>query len=244
MILVALLVADRRRVHGTSLGRRLTPERASQNVIATGEAGTAPMQLIITANYDAGRAGLVYRPRLRRISARLRQRAGRVALGLAADGWRSRWCGSWSSPCSASAARTALRVGVAQLLPTVSSCWRWRCCSSWHSAEFGPAAGDNGSGVAAAVALARALAVAASGSRPASSSCSRGPVTAAGTACARTCGPHKREPRPANTIVLGLAACGCGAPRWWISDGQLMPAALFPRVAQAGRRGGQPRPST
>jgi len=52
---------------GTSIGRRLTPERASQNVVAT-TPSTAPTngsRLIVTANYDAGRAALIYRDPLR-----------------------------------------------------------------------------------------------------------------------------------------------------------------------------------
>lgn len=42
---------------GTSIGRRLTPERASQNVLAASPS-TAP-RLIVTVNYDAGRTGLI-----------------------------------------------------------------------------------------------------------------------------------------------------------------------------------------
>jgi hypothetical protein len=34
---------------------------------------------------------------------------------------------------------------------------------------------------------------------------------------------RRRERRPANTVVLGTAACSAGAPRWWTGDGALLP---------------------
>src|SRR5581483_10329216 len=45
-----------------SIGRLLTPEHASQNVVLSSVPDTAdekPVRLILTANYDAGRSGLV-----------------------------------------------------------------------------------------------------------------------------------------------------------------------------------------
>src|SRR5437763_5907905 len=68
---------------GVSLGRRLTPERASQNVIATPPADPAGIRsrLIITANYDAGRMGLAYRRPLRTVAAWLRGTTRRVTPG-------------------------------------------------------------------------------------------------------------------------------------------------------------------
>jgi hypothetical protein len=51
---------------GISPGRRLTPERASQNVIAKpDENANNTATLILTANYDAGRVALAYRDPLR-----------------------------------------------------------------------------------------------------------------------------------------------------------------------------------
>src|SRR5436305_1875833 len=65
-------------------GRRLTPERASQTVIALSRRPPSgnPIRLIITANYDAGRAGLAYRDRFRKPAATLR----RLSRGLT-PGW-------------------------------------------------------------------------------------------------------------------------------------------------------------
>ena len=98
LILVALVSLAVDALTGRSLGRRLTPERASQNVVSRRPAarpwpgarpaagasrsdGRPPVTLLITANYDAGRAGLAYRPALRRAAARLRRATGRMGPG-------------------------------------------------------------------------------------------------------------------------------------------------------------------
>ena len=88
-MLIALrsLLADE--LFGVSLGRSLlTPERASQNVVATAPTAHAQtrrsqcrVRLIITANYDAGRTGLAYRPSLRSGTARLTQSLHGLTLG-------------------------------------------------------------------------------------------------------------------------------------------------------------------
>src|ERR1700754_1240433 len=75
IVLAALLCVLADAVTGRSPGRRLTRERASQNVVsrvatpagdataASAAATPAPgrVRLIVTANYDAGRTGLAYR---------------------------------------------------------------------------------------------------------------------------------------------------------------------------------------
>jgi hypothetical protein len=48
--------------------------------------------------------------------------------------------------------------------------------------------------------------------------------------------------RPEATAVLQVAACGRGTPRWWRSDGPLVPLRLHPRLtALAAAAGGAPR---
>jgi hypothetical protein len=38
----------------------------------------------------------------------------------------------------------------------------------------------------------------------------------------------RRSARTApNTVVLGFAPCGAGQPRWWLSDGNLVPVGYF-----------------
>jgi hypothetical protein len=224
LILVALLSLISDAITGRSLGRRLTFEHASQNVIATAKR-EAPLRLIITANYDAGRAGLVYRPRLRRAAAAMRERAGASALGWLA--WMMLlvlWLEVTAVLRTGGAHGGA--VGVAQLIPTVLLVLAVALLLEQGSAEFSPAAADNGTGVAAAVALARALAV----SPPAHAQVElvlqgAGDGNAAGLRAYLRA--HKSERRPANTVLLGIAACGSGTPRWWISDGQLVPVGFF-----------------
>src|SRR5262249_54709596 len=83
MLGVALLSVLADGLTGVSPGRRLTPERASQNVVAQASTDQAEdlTTLIITANYDAGRTALVYRDAVRRPVAWLRNKAGPLALG-------------------------------------------------------------------------------------------------------------------------------------------------------------------
>ena len=79
LVLAALIsvIADERL--GVSPGRRLTLEHASQNVVSEApvrapgadQEGQEPgVHLIITANYDAGRSGFVYREAVRKPFAR------------------------------------------------------------------------------------------------------------------------------------------------------------------------------
>ena len=158
LILLTLvsLLADARL--GVSLGRRLTPERASQNVIAARRRGeaTARVRLLITANYDAGRTGLVYRGAFRTAAARLR-----VATRGLAPGWIG-----WLAIALLWLLATAIlrlegtrgnAVGAAQLLPTVALVLALALLLELAIADFGPGAGDNASGVAAALAVTRAL---------------------------------------------------------------------------------------
>jgi hypothetical protein len=41
---------------------------------------------------------------------------------------------------------------------------------------------------------------------------------------------HKENVRRENAIVLGIAACGAGEPRWWRSDVRLIPTAYTRRL--------------
>jgi hypothetical protein len=87
LLAVALASTVTDELFGISIGRRLTPERASQNVVAsaTQKAGPVkPARLIVTANYDAGRTGLIYRDAFRATAARLNRATG--AEGRAGSG--------------------------------------------------------------------------------------------------------------------------------------------------------------
>lgn len=70
----ASLVADL--LGAFHLVRRLTPKRASQNVVSP-EDGDRPGTLVLVAHYDAGRGGAPFGPRLSELRARIGQRIRR-----------------------------------------------------------------------------------------------------------------------------------------------------------------------
>ena len=75
-MLVALLALIADATTGASPGRRLTPERASQNVVSLAPAKDARVRLIVTAAYDTGRTGLLHGKRRSRLAgARLGTRS-------------------------------------------------------------------------------------------------------------------------------------------------------------------------
>jgi hypothetical protein len=232
LILVALLSVFADALLGASPGRRLTPERASQNVVGLppGTGGSAHVRLIITANYDAGRMGLAYRDLPRAAAARLRELTHGLTPGWL--GWLAialAWLEVVAIIRIEGSGGTA--VGAAQLIPTVALVLALALLLDLASADFGPGGGDNGSGVAVAIALARAL-DAAPPRRTAVEVVLEGAGDGSGIGLRRFLQRHKRELRPANTVVLGIAACSAGAPRWWVSDGALVPLGYFGRLRE------------
>jgi hypothetical protein len=215
------------------LGRRLTSARATQNLVSPPTAATRAgreriVRLVITAAYDAGRCGLSRREPVRRAVARARALTGGrlpgagsfLALGLAAL-----------------AALAGLRladahgsgVGALQLVPTVGLLAGLALAVDTALARIGPGAGDPASGAAVALALAAAL--------------DREPprrlgveVVLAGAGEGPALGlrdfvrARRRRWRPEATAVLHLAACSRGRPRWWVSDGPVIPQRLHPRL--------------
>ena len=228
VILVALasLVVDG--LTGTSLGRRLSPEHASQNVVSRSPAG-APVTLVITANYDAGRMGLVYRPALRRSATRLRALSGGRAPGWLA--WVLIAC-IWLLVMAILRDRgtTGAVLDVAQLIPTAALVVAAGLLLELASSPFGPGAGDNASGVAVAIALARALDV----TPPRQLGVEvvlQGAGDGAMIGLTRYLRARRSELRGAGTIVLGIGACGGGQRRWWTGDGSLIPLRYLRRLS-------------
>jgi hypothetical protein len=224
MLLAALVSILLDAFTGVSPGRRLTPERASQNVVAVPRISAAeapPVRVLLTANYDAGRIGLVYRDRLRRLSGALR----RATLGLSPG-----WLGWLSLTVIWLLVLAILRVeghhskliGAIQLVPTVGLVLTLAALVELATTDPGPAAGDNGSGVAVALELARALDTA-----PPRHVAVELVLQGAGDSTAAGLRRHlrarRKEHTAANTIVVGIAPCSSGAPRWWSSDGPLVP---------------------
>ena len=210
---------------GISLGRRLTPERASQNVIAS----TAPTdqeqahtRLIVTASYDAGRTGLIYRDALRKTAAHARR-----ATGDRAPGWLAWLAIAITYELAVAILRMTTHhasgaLGPIQLPPTVALVIALALLLEAAAANYGPAAGDNATGTAAAVALTRALAA-----DPPPNLTAELVLQGAGEdeqiGLRKYLKARKKELRHANVIVLGIAASGEGQASYWLSDGRLIP---------------------
>jgi Peptidase family M28 len=236
LVLVSLLSVIADTTLGISIGRRLTPERASQNVLARPAAASdgARTTLILAANYDAGRAGLAYRDRTRRATAALR----RASAGLT-PGWLG-----WLAIADLWLLATAILriaghhshlISVAQFPPTAGLLLGLAVLLELATAEFGPAAGDNGTGVGVAMAIARALDVA-----PPRNLNVELVLEGAGDqgqiGMRRYLRRHRGELSRANSVVLGVAACGRGAPRWWSSDGSLLPRHFTPQLRRLAKQ--------
>jgi hypothetical protein len=242
IILGALLCVASDSLTGYSPGRRLTREHASQNVVSRGPApsGEPRVRLIVTANYDAGRTGLVYRRWLRRPAARLRQLSGPVSAG-----WPSLLiiAMAWLLAVAVERHRglTGTSIGVLQLIPTASLVLALALLLELAGAPFGPAAGDNGSGAAVAIALVRALDAAPPRDLDVELVL-QGAGDAAMVGLHRHLSSRRGELRPVNTIVLGLAAGGAGGPCWWSSDGALIPLRYSARLRELAAQPAAARP--
>ncbi|HET8978971.1 MAG TPA: M28 family peptidase [Solirubrobacteraceae bacterium] len=220
---------------GQSVGRRLTPERASQNVVSPAppsrSADSPPaVRLIVTANYDTGRAGLAYRDALRAPAAALRRLAGNGALAPGWLGWlviELVWLLAIAALRLSGAGGTG--VGILQLIPTAALVVALALLLDLAAAPYGPGAGDNAAGAAVAVALARAL-DAASPRNLDVEVVLQGAGDGAMIGLRRYLRGHRQEVRREGTVVLGIAACGAGRPCWWVSDGSLIPVRYLGRL--------------
>ena len=230
LILLALLSVLCDAHFGVSPGRRLTPERASQNVISEliSDPPHPRVRLIITANLDAGRLGLAYRPALRRRVARLHNMTGRRA-----PGWCAWLCIGLLWELATALARIegsrGAAIAVLQLIPTVGLVLGLALLLELGSAAWAPAAGDNGSGVAVAVALARAL-DAAPPAQAAVALVLTGAGDGQGVGLRRYLRARRSELGPSTTVVLGIGPCADGRLRWLRSDGSLFPLQFFARL--------------
>jgi hypothetical protein len=248
---VALLSIAADALFGVSLGRRLTRERASQNVVARPRPWTDRAQkaldLVVTANYDAGRTGLAYRDRVRSASAWLRG-----ATSNTSPGWLGWLCIGIAWLLAVAILRSkgddSTALAVAQFLPTALLVLVVAALFELATADYGPAANDNGSGVALAVALIRALDAAPprhmdvhlvlqgageGGGIGLRKHLRRRPQP---NPAARSAGirrkRRKRKLDRTNAAVIALGACGRGQPRYWTSDGSLLPVRYSRRLRQ------------
>ena len=229
LVLAALISVVADELLGISPGRRLTLEHASQNIHAaptTGPPNTT--HLIITANYDAGRTGLCYRRRIRTAAAGLRR-----AAGGRAPGWLT-----WLSVTFLWLIAVAILrlegskgagVGVLQLVPTVVLVLSLALLLELASADFSPAANDNASGTAAALALTAAL-DAAPPRHATVELLLQGASDGSGLGLRRHLRARRKQLRAHNAIVIGVGPCAAGQVRWWTSDGALIPLRYLPQL--------------
>jgi len=231
IVLAALLCVLADEWTGVSPGRRLTRERASQNVVSGREdAGEDRVRLILSANYDAGRMGLVHRDTPRRMAAGLRR-----ACGGRAPGWLA-WLAAmlcWLLVIAAArlGGSHGTAIGALQLPPTIALVLVVALLVELASSPFGPAASDNAGGVAVALALARSL-DAAPPRVLRVELVLEGAGEGGGIGLRRHLRARRRELAPGTALVLGIAACGAGSPRWWHTDGPLIPLAYHPRLRE------------
>lgn len=235
MLLAALVFILADALTGISPGRRLTRERASQNIVVTrAKPQPAGTHLIVTANYDAGRAGLTYRDGARELTGRMRRQLAGFTVG---------WLGWLVVAIIWLLIMAILRlkghqsvgVGAVQLIPTVGLLFALALLLELAAASWSPGAGDNGSGVGVAVAVARAV----SSSPPRNVNVEvvlTGAGEGQGAGLQRYLRRRRATHRPANTVVLGIAPCPSGSVRWWRTDGPLLPLRYGARLVQLARR--------
>jgi hypothetical protein len=215
LILVALISTVADNITGVSVGRRLTPEHASQNVVVPPrDPAAGATRLIVTANYDAGRAGLVYGRSATAI---------RTALRAATEGRAPGWL-AWFAAAQAWVAVTAAlrlhgtpaaKAGPLQVVPTVALVLALALLLEAAFAPPGPPGPDNASGTALAMALKL--------DTPHAELVLTGAHEGGAIGLRRHLRRHRV--RRANTIVIGLARSDRGEPHYWRSDGPLLPHA-------------------
>jgi hypothetical protein len=242
LVLVALISILADWLTGRSPGRRLTPERASQNVVSRPLVADLPpadpdagerLRLIVTANYDAGRADLVHRSWLRRATGLPRRLAGD---GRFIPGWLG-WlviAHVWLLVVAVlrhGSSGTSPAVGILQLIPTVVLVLALALLVESAAADIGPAAADNAAGTAVALALIRAL-DAAPPRRIAVELVLQGAGDGQMIGLTRHLRGRGQQLVRSNTIVLGIGPCGPGSPHWWTGDGNLIPLRYHARLRQ------------
>jgi len=214
--------------------RLLMRRRATQNVRAPAPAreGAQPrVRLVVTAHYDAGRSGLVYRDGLRRLAHRaFRGHApSPLTILLAATAVLT----AVAALRVAFGAETPLRV--VQLAASIVILVALALLLDIALSQTVPGANADASAVAVALALTAALdrdppkhlgvdlVLAGAG---------EGPALGMRAQIRRLRRRLKRE----QVAVLELRPCGRGRPRYWTRDGLGLPLRLHPRLIElAGR---------
>jgi hypothetical protein len=170
----------------------------------------------------------VYRTQIRAPVRRLAGAAGRLNLGWL--GWLA-IAFTWLLVIALLRANGAVGtpIGVAQLPPTVALVLAFALLLELGSAAFGPAAGDNATGVAVALALVRALDTSPT-RRLDVELVLEGSGEGGRIGLRRYLRARRGSLTTGNTILLGVAPSGAGELRWWVSDGPLVPLRFSERL--------------
>jgi hypothetical protein len=220
------------------LVRRLTPSRATQNVVSTSDARRRPadsrLHLLLTANVDAGRTGAAYRDGWVRAEAALRRRVrGRLPSMSALLVLLVALLTAFAGARLAGASGTAL--GVVQLVPTILLLVALAVLVDIALAPPSPGANANASGVAAALAVLAAL----RRSPPAHLDvelilAGAGEGSALGLR-AELAERRRGGWRAEDVGVLAIEPCGTGSVRFLTHDGPLLALRLHPQMVMCAR---------
>ena len=192
---------------------RLFYRRATQLVLVE-PADPDAITLVITANTDAPRRGLVFRDGWRRLGRRLVPGPSLwllILLGAVLAAAIARLAGAEGNV-----------LGAVQLVPTVGLLLVATAAIDIALSEVSPGAGDNAAGVAVAMALHDELA-----RHPPERLSPALWLAGAGEAFPFALRAHLRRERPAaaDTVVIEIGPCGAGAPAWDARHPQLVAAA-------------------
>ncbi|MFN8160962.1 MAG: M28 family peptidase [Solirubrobacterales bacterium] len=210
--------------------RRLLFRRASQNVVSPGGRPEAPVRVVLSAHYDAGRTGLVFGPRSVALAHRLAERwrlllgpirllywAGVVPL-LAISGLRMAGAGGAALSAVQLAPIALLLVAIALLVDITLS-------------EVVPGACDNASGVAAVLSAAQDL----DADPPAGLDLwvvLPGAEEANAQGMARFVAAHRDDLDPERTLFVNLDSVSYGEVHCERGEGAIVTYAMDSRLAE------------
>jgi hypothetical protein len=188
--------------------------RATQVVVVEPRAPDA-IALLLTANTDAPRRGLVFRERWRRLGGRLRPGPlwwVVVALALVAVAAVARLLGAEGSA-----------VGLPQFVPTAGLLLTAAAALDVALSQVSPGASDDASGIALALALHQALV-----DRPPGRLSAGLVLAGAGELFPYGLRAHLRadKPAPRDTVLLECGPVGEGTPAWTTDHPQLIEACI------------------
>ncbi|HEY3020974.1 MAG TPA: hypothetical protein VGJ32_12325, partial [Solirubrobacteraceae bacterium] len=214
--------------------RALFPRRATQVVVSEPTGPPRPVRLVIAAAVDAPRTGAIFTDRYARREARARRTLrGHLSSPPAALAFLLLVLTGFAGARLAGAGGQAL--GAVQLVPSALLLLAAAALVDVALSPPSPGANADASAVAVALALADALdaapprnldvelVLAGAGDGPALGM--RGYVAA-----------RRRTRRPEEVAVLALGPCGGGRPRFFTSEGLLLPLRLHPRLVTLARR--------